>query len=403
MPHDIANAVSVFLQITVFLIGVYYLAIGFFSLFSPPVKKGNGDCTQFAVVIPAHNEAGVLGDLLRSLQTQDYPASHLHVFVAADRCTDCTEQIAAAWGASVLVIQNPDNAGKGFVLASALSLLHTAKEHYDAFAVLDADNIANPRFFAELNEALQSGASAVQGYIDTKNPNDSWISHSYALWYWISNRMLQMGYHRLGLGCSLGGTGFALSHKLLDEIPWQTHTLAEDAEYTAQLTLGGKKICYVPRAVVYDEKPTSFSVSLHQRMRWTQGITQVQRDYGGKMLRRGQFGGFLRFWSNLLMPLCFLLLLLLDAAAIHQLWYGKAAAPVSFWAQPLTFLLLNFYLLGMLFCILLGLVRDRKWNAKTILHIPGLFAYLISWIPTGILGALCHTEKEWYHTAHKSK
>ena len=39
MPHDIANAVSIFLQITVFLVGVYYLAIGFFSLFSPPVKK----------------------------------------------------------------------------------------------------------------------------------------------------------------------------------------------------------------------------------------------------------------------------------------------------------------------------------------------------------------------------
>ena len=47
---------------------------------------------------------------------------------------------------------------------------------YDAFCVFDADNVADPQFLREMNNAYRAGARAAQGYRDSKNPFDSAIS-----------------------------------------------------------------------------------------------------------------------------------------------------------------------------------------------------------------------------------
>lgn len=44
------------------------------------------------VIVPAHNEQDVIGDVVRSLLAQDYP--NLRIVLALDRCTDDTERIA---------------------------------------------------------------------------------------------------------------------------------------------------------------------------------------------------------------------------------------------------------------------------------------------------------------------
>lgn len=400
VPYYIGESFSVILQIALFLIGVFYLGVGLFSLFSAREKSGTENRFCFAVVIPAHNEARVLPGLLTSLKNQDYPAECFSVFVMADNCTDQTARIAQRFGAIPLFRKTGSSSNKGAALADAFSQI-MEREDFDAFAVFDADNFADSRFLTEINDAMQRGAFAVQGYIDAKNFQNSWVSCAYAIWYWISNRVLQMGFDRLGLGCSFAGTGFALTKELLCEIPWETDSLAEDAEYTLKLELAGKKVAYAQKAVAYDEKPSSFSASMMQRVRWAQGITQVQRDWGGKLLCRGKLGVFLRFWSNLLMPLCFMLFLVMDVFAVLQLCGLTEVRFISLWIHPFPFILLNFYLLGTLFVILIGLVQDKKWNRKVLLNVFGFLLYLVSWIPIGMLGALRHTKKNWYHTEHK--
>ena len=55
----------------------------------------------FAVLIAAHDEATVIGALVDSLCAQTYPAQQIGTFVAADRCSDRTAEIARAHGAVV--------------------------------------------------------------------------------------------------------------------------------------------------------------------------------------------------------------------------------------------------------------------------------------------------------------
>lgn len=55
----------------------------------------------FAVLIAAHDEATVIGTLVDSLCAQTYPAQQIGIFVAADRCSDRTAEIARAHSAAV--------------------------------------------------------------------------------------------------------------------------------------------------------------------------------------------------------------------------------------------------------------------------------------------------------------
>ena len=57
---------------------------------------------RFAIIIPAHNEAEVVGRTVKELLTkQDYPRELYDVFVCADNCTDDTAKIAREAGAIV--------------------------------------------------------------------------------------------------------------------------------------------------------------------------------------------------------------------------------------------------------------------------------------------------------------
>lgn len=70
----------------------------------------------FAVLIAAHDEAAVIGALVDSLRAQTYPAQQVGIFVAADRCSDRTAEIARTHGAVVFERSADGRSGKGQAL-----------------------------------------------------------------------------------------------------------------------------------------------------------------------------------------------------------------------------------------------------------------------------------------------
>jgi len=86
-----------------------------------------------------------------------------------------------------------------------------------------------------MNAKLKQGYRSIQGYLDTKNPNDSWVTACYATAYWSMNRMWQLARYNLGLSNALGGTGLCLDYELLKEYGWGATCLTEDLEFTMKL------------------------------------------------------------------------------------------------------------------------------------------------------------------------
>ena len=71
---------------------------------------------KFAILIAARNEEKVIGNLLDSIDKQDYPSEFVDVFVIADNCTDSTADIARQHGAHVIERFNKNQIGKGYAL-----------------------------------------------------------------------------------------------------------------------------------------------------------------------------------------------------------------------------------------------------------------------------------------------
>ena len=228
---------------------------------------------RFAVLVCAHNEAGVIGNLLRSLAAQDYVTSapaeqqqqRLHVFVLCDHCTDGTADVARKYP-HVTVWERHDGArsGKGAVLQWGMTRL-TAEclGDFDAVAFFDADNVAAPDFFTRFNDAFNAGHEIVTARRIASNPHDSVVSECYALYWCMINSLCNWPRLRLG-------TGFAF---LLSCLPggWHTHSMSEDIEFSVQQCLAGHRIDFIGDAHFYDEQPTALPVMYHQLHRWTTG------------------------------------------------------------------------------------------------------------------------------------
>ena len=98
---------------------------------------------RIAVLIAARNEENVIGQLLDSIHAQkNYPMDHVDIYVGADNCTDDTARVARERGAIVFERHDTVHVGKGYVLNEMLKRIkRPGRKHYDAYLVLDADNI----------------------------------------------------------------------------------------------------------------------------------------------------------------------------------------------------------------------------------------------------------------------
>lgn len=247
---------------------------------------------RFAFLICARNEETVIGDLIDSIHAQTYPQDRMTIFVMADNCTDSTADIAAQKGAVVYRRFDSYQIGKGYALEALRGhIREDFPQGFDGYFVFDADNILMPDFVEQMNKTFSAGHHVVTGYRNSKNYGDNWISAGYGLWFLRESRYLHQARTLLRTSCNVSGTGFLFSRAVSERIgDWPYHLLTEDIEFSVHQILQGERIVFCPDAMFFDEQPTSFSQSWHQRLRWTKGYLQVFRRYGTGLLR-GMTGG----------------------------------------------------------------------------------------------------------------
>ena len=276
---EILNIIDIFTAI--FL--VYFIITGLCVLIDKNKIKQGDKKHKFAVIVPARNEAKVIGNLLKSLNKQEYPKDLYDVYVVINNCKDNTKQIAQENNAKIIECLKPISS-KGAALRVAFAKLNEA--NYDAYLIFDADNIAHPNFIKKMNDALCSGYDLAQGFRDSKNPSDTWISSSYSIHYLIHNIFLDKARMNLDKPCFINGTGFMISKKYLLRKGFKSHTMTEDIELTVRSALDNEKIAFVEDAITYDEQVMTFMDSWKQRKRWSIGTIQCFKYYFTKLFKR---------------------------------------------------------------------------------------------------------------------
>lgn len=265
----------------------YYLitSIGIFKKRKKVTNNNDDKKNFFAVIIAARNEENVIGKLIDSLKKQSYPSEYFDIYVIVNNCTDNTAIEAKKAGAKVISCTEKVST-KGEVLKYTFDLFKDNNK-IDAYAIFDADNIVHHDFLAKMNDMINSGYSVAQGFRDTKNISDNWLTSSYAILYYFQSLFLNESRYNMGRSSFLNGTGFVIKKEVIDKHGFNPKTVTEDVEFTAMCAINNEKIGFATDAITYDEQTNSFDASWKQRKRWSFGTMECLREYFPILLKKG--------------------------------------------------------------------------------------------------------------------
>lgn len=391
------------IQIVTLFLSIYYFIISIASLIKR--KEQNADdfekVNKFAVLIPAHNEEDVISSVIQSVLKQNYPKNLFDVYVICDNCDDSTSNIACKYDVTTINRFNKNEIGKGYALDYAIDIIKKKNKNYTAYAFIDADNLVDTNFLNEMNKELCKGHKAVQGYVDSKNPFDSWITASYTLCFSYLNRIFQMSRYYLGLTNIIFGSGFVVKSDIIEKYGFDAYTLTEDLEYTLRLNMKDIRVSFAPNAVVYAENPIDMKQSWYQRKRWAQGQMICMKDYFIPLIKKGFKEKNLRALDSAIysfnvfriLSLCFstifsILPFILKDTDLFS--YG-ILFPSSIW------IVLS---ISQLFYGPLLISCEKKMDLKLLVTLILYPIYNLTWVPITIEGMLDYDKKEWFHTKH---
>lgn len=392
-----------------FIYSLYNVIISLFGIYKKKSIDTVEPKTSFALLVAAHNEEAVVGDIILSLNKLDYPRELYDIFVIADNCTDKTAKNARAKGAIVYERFDKDKNGKGFALEWMFSKIFKMEKKYDSVVIFDADNVAAKNFLKEMNKKLSEGYKVVQGYLDSKNPKDTWITACYSISFWQNNRMFQLARNNMGISSQLGGTGLCIDIEILKKLGWGVSCLTEDLEFTCKLVFNGYKVGFAHNAVVYDEKPLTLIQSWSQRRRWMQGYADVSGRYFFKLLKKGLKERSLTAIDCAIytvQPVLFIIMGIVTFIGVVQVGvnaHGYLSGATGIMGNsninPLTILTVIFTVFLYVYTPFL-LILDKKLDFKILLYYIVMPIYQITWFPIAIQGILKKNDKEWSHTKH---
>jgi len=409
----LANLVTIMLasiQVLSIFILLYTLFLVFVSWKKPKRDyEMHAPEKSFLVFVPAHNEETVVSHIIDNLlHKMNYPKELIDVYVIADNCTDNTAAISRAAGAKVIEhFSEPDEPkGKPYGIRYALDQIGDNLKKYDCIGIFDADNLISVDFFNEMNSQMLSNPEIMvsQGYLDAKNVDGSLVSLGYSLSYYLSNRFFCFARNKLNLSPVIGGTGFVMDRRVIEEIGWTVNSLTEDLELQMQCALYGYRVVWNHFAPIYDEKPTGYKQSMVQRTRWARGHWTVNRRYFKPLLKKvvSQYMGKGK----------------IDKIAMDSAFYS--ISPLAIGASPIILLVSLFVakpeeLLGMLiiFFVSIGISislscfamkRDSKQKTNSSLGkmFLGLIWYMGSAMLVYMYGILTYKQNVWVRTEHNA-
>jgi succinoglycan biosynthesis protein ExoA len=220
-----------------------------------------------AVIIPARNEAAVIGACLRSLVAQEWPAGRLEVIVIDDGSTDDTGAIARAEGVAVLRTE-----GVGPSRGRNLALARTSAD-YCLFT--DADCELERGFVRALVDGLAAAGPAFAGAGGRQLGPPGAPPYARRVQRFLEAAGFVSDYAHTGARtaetshnpscCALLHRTAVLAAGGFREELWP----CEDLDLDLRLRRAGRRLLYVPGAVVHHHRPATPA-----------GFARMMRNYG---------------------------------------------------------------------------------------------------------------------------
>lgn len=343
------------------LIFIVELITGILSLLSGmgAKKTASAPLTDVAILVPAHNEAQTIADMISFWAGIDDISRK--VMVVADNCTDKTAEIVSAGGIHVVARHDPGRRGKGYALAFGRNLLRENPPL--AVIVLDADcQMAAADLDAIAHRCVAEGRPIQSSYWFRPDLSGTPIVQMSNFALVIKNHFRQRGAVAIGASAILTGSGMAFPWAIFDRLALETGNIVEDLQLTIELVESGQTVGFAPGAQTLSDSSSEFGTSA-QRARWEGGFIKTSYQSSGKLVYQGiQDWYWPSIWLglHLLVP-PFTLLVMLNASLIVTISVMAIALRGFDLGLPAGILS------GALFVILIGLAT--AWRIEGHRHI----------------------------------
>ena len=275
LPDLLLQSLLVIIAVPAVLSAGYLLLVTLLSR-KLPAPRSSSRLLRFDIIVPAHNESAVISRTVTSLRKVEWPPDRFRIIVCADNCTDSTAERAREAGAVVIERSNPAQRGKGYALEFAFQASRAA-DCADAVVIIDADAEVSTNLLEAIAARLEGGVQAVQVHYGVLNPMASWRTRLITIAKGSVHIVRSRARERLGLSCGIRGTGWCVTHRLLQTVPYQAFSLTEDVEYGIDLGLAGYRVAYADEADCNAEMVSSEQGARTQRQRWERGRFQLMR------------------------------------------------------------------------------------------------------------------------------
>ena len=307
-----------------------------------PLKPGLGSLRPGAsaravIVVPAHDEAAVLGPRLAALKEA---ASPTRIIVVADNCSDSTADIARGLGVDVIERVDPARRGKGYALDFAKR--HLSPEAPAVVIIIDADcSIDAQSIRLLIARCSETGAPCQATNLQRPQPTASPTVQMSTFAFFVKNVIRQRALTRLAGRVQLLGTGMAMPWPLFSSANLATSSIVEDIKLGHELAEAGHAPMLVEGATVWSEAETTAN-TLAQRQRWEGGfLNEAMKQGPARLIRSIRHADLRASWAAIsIMVPPFALLVLSDMAALVTAallaWLcGAGFAPLLLLAVPL--------------------------------------------------------------------
>lgn len=364
--------INIIIMLLLVVYGLYFLITALF-LFKKRKKDNivSDKYSHFTILIPARNEEEVIKDAIQSFKRQKYPKDNYEIIVVINNTTDNTLGVCNAEGVrSILCERKIKN--KGDALKEAFDRLK--KEKTDAYIIMDADNVVNDEFLGEMNKSLNEGTLVAKSSMDIKAKENTWVSSSYAIYFFIQSILYSIPRNNIGASCAINGTGIMIKKEVIDKFGFNVRTITEDLEFMTLCALNNIKIKYVEGAICYAEHPSDFKVSMIQRRRWTKGIYEGFIIYFNSIIKNMIKRPNIELLDSLLIYSTPLILIL----SLISIFINLLIVPLPIYLIITSFSLLVSYI-SISLCALFVCVKSKKKIKDFLTGIIMFPIFLLSW------------------------